>query len=282
VAENVDLIAVDTVTSGNSPATVGAVDVCSRIEVGDEYDVDIVVEGIPELDEGGELVSFEFVFRYDERYVEIVGADVTGQLLGELPGSNVIDFTNETPDDDGVFQVAAVDFGTGADESGDGVLARLTLRGTGQGTSALSLTSILLHDSSPEDIIDRYEFDAVQNGLIAVGVDCAPGVTPPPYATDGPTATQPTGPNGETQPPGESPGDSTPGDGETPRDGTPGPGDGSPDPSDGNGNGNGPSDDDDDDGSSTALIIGAVVVAVLLAAAGAGYLVLRRRAGEPS
>ncbi|HUF54312.1 MAG TPA: cohesin domain-containing protein [Dehalococcoidia bacterium] len=282
VAENVDLIAIDTDTSGNDPTTVGAVDVCSRIEVGDEYEVDVVVQGIPELDEGGELVSFEFVLHYDGRYVEIIDADVTGQLLGEAPGSNVIDFTNETPDDDGQFTVAAVDFGEGADESGDGVLARLTLRGIGQGTSDLALTGILLHDSSPPEQIDHYEFDTVQNGLISVGVDCAPNVTPPPYVSATPTATQEPGQDGgTTQPPGESPDDSTPVDGETPPSDSPGPGDDSASPSNGaDGDNSQSDDDDDDDGSGTIIIIAAVVVAILLAAAGAGYLVLRRRGGD--
>lgn len=65
-----------------------------------------------------------------------VGTSITDRavdfLLAENTGSNVIDFSPPTPDSDGAYVVGAADFaaiGSGAAETGDGILARLTTDG---------------------------------------------------------------------------------------------------------------------------------------------------------
>jgi len=272
-AGSIDLVAVDTDVAGNTPTTVGDIQVCSDLAVGATRDVDIVVRGIPPVSaDGGGMEGFHFTVLYDERFVRIVDYDVAGQLIGSVAGSNIVDFTDAVPSEDGLMVIAAADFATGADESGNGVLARLTVEGVGAGTSDLVfMGDALVNDVATQD--QNYVLDTLNGGLIAVGVTCDPNATPPPSPL--PTGGPPTGIPPEDSPGPTGDGEESPGGtaGSTgtggPDDGPTGTGDATTSP------GNGAA-DDDDGGSSLALIIAIIAILIVLGGGGA-YLFLRRR-----
>jgi hypothetical protein len=273
----IELLAIDTDPTGNTATSVGDVEVCSRLEVGDQYEVDVIVKGVPEsTGSAGALTGIDFTISYDERYVEVVDVQADDQFLNAESGSNLIDFTEEVPDTDGLFHVALADFGDNADESGDGILARITLEGIGVGTSQLNFERELVFlDSDLGHVSDqgKYEFDMIQNGLVTVGVDCAPNVTPAPVMTQTP-APIPTG-SGSAETPGESTPVPTNSDGSTV---TPGP-TSTGDDAGPTGTGDTINPQDDDDDGDTIVIVAIVVTGVLLALAAAGFIALRRRGG---
>jgi hypothetical protein len=281
---SIPLIAADTDVAGNTPGSLGSIDVCAEMQVGEQRQIDVVIQDVSEPG----MAGFNFYLLYDERYIRIIEADVEGQMLGSAAASNVFDFS-VAPNEDGKMLVAAVDFGSGADETGSGVLVRLTIEGVGAGTTDLAITNKKVEDSDPAT--GDYAIEAVQNGLVAVGVACIPDASPPPPATDAPTQPIDGGTDGQTEPPqdGETPepGESPePGDGASPATSASpsatGTGDGGGD-DDGNGTGdNGGSDTDDDDGTGWLLPAVGIGVAVLALAGGAGFLIMRRRQGPPA
>jgi hypothetical protein len=280
VAGPVDFLGVDTDTAGNSPTSVGQVEVCSELEVGEERQIDIVVRGVPSSADGG-LSGFQLLLLFDERFIHVTDYAIDDQFLAANDGSNVLeDFSDPVPNDTGVMVLAGVDFGSSDNESGDGVIARLTVSGVDTGTSDLI---IVTHELVPFSAQEKYEVTTLQNALLTVGVDCAPNASPPPPPDEPATPrvtqlpeTDAPGDNG-----GESPGASpdtpeTPGEGETP-----GPtGSGAPTATRTAGaSGNG--DDDDGGGSGTLIIVALVVIAALAALGGAGYYFYTRRNPSP-
>ncbi|MEX0682426.1 MAG: cohesin domain-containing protein [Dehalococcoidia bacterium] len=278
-AGSVELLAVDTDTAGNTPTSVGNVEVCSAIDVGEERTIDVVVKGIPELLEGnpntGTLAGIQFTLLFDERYLHVTAVDFDGQLLGTDPQSNVVDLGDTPPSEDGTIRVAVADFGSDAEESGDGVLARFTVRGVGAGTSDL----VFVEQTVLPDVANNaYAIDTVQNALLAVGVECDENATPPPTLppTNTPGPTTGDGDGEDTPAPGETDGGQSPGQtGGTSGTGSPGASDG-PDSTPGDG-----TDEEGDDGTSWALPVAIAVVAILVLAAGGVYFFLRRQETPP-
>lgn len=279
----VDLLAIDTDPSGNTGTQIGDIQICSRMEVGEEHQIDVVVRGVPEfVNDSGGLTGIDLKIHFDERYVHMVDVEFESLFMGVHPNSSIVDFTQDLPATDGILHLAIADFGEGAEGSGEGAVFRVTLEGVGQGTSDLAIYDELMIDP---DHLSQYDIETVQSGLIAVGVDCDPNATPPPPPanprtrtppppdtddpdngdTDAPNGAVPTnganGANGTTDDP----------DGETPRPGeTVTPRTGSDIGDDG---------EDDNGGSSTAIIIALIVTALVLGLAGAGFYALRRRGG---
>jgi hypothetical protein len=293
-AGSVRLVAVDADAAGNSPNALGSLNVCAEVPVGQSRDIDVIVQGVPALtDDAGGLAGYEFRLYYNPSFMRITGVNITQQMLSANPDSAVIDGLGDSvPNDSGRFLVVAADFGSDRGESGDGVLARITVEGVAIGTTNLTISPpgdfqavevTRLNDSGNHE----YTIDGTQNALLAVGESCNPAATPPPPATPVTTQTPspPTGEPGATDGPAasgdagstESPGAETPDgeDGSASPTGSPGEG--------GDDENNGSADNGDDDDGSDALLFVLLGLGVAAIAAGIAFFVInRRRAGGES
>ena len=284
-------VGIDTDATGNSATRVGAIQNCRAINVGDVIDVDVFVKDVQNLS------GFQFNLNYNPAVLKVTKS--SDQLfLASQQGSNAISISDPTPDSDGVYISAATEFGEigTTDESGSGVLARITLEAVKAGSSPLTLTELILISVgpggdpvpiAPSDPDSSFFLGLALNAAAAAGEPCQP----PPSPTPGSAATPvtPAGGNGDgvvpgegTPPadPGSSPGASdnataTAGPAGTP--GTAGP-EGTPGTAVPSTNGS----DDDGGGLSTAAWIGiGVGVGATALSALAGGLWLARRRGRP-
>lgn len=191
-AQEAVAIGVDADPAGNTATSLGPVDSCLSVSTGDTFQVDVFVADV------ADLLAWETYFVYDMSIINVVSRDVM-MFQAANPGSNVFDVSEGLPDIDGYYRVAGVDLADPpSPDSGSGVLARLTLKAVGAGTSLLSLSPIdvnedgrmdlgpSLKDTEAEPIGDLNDdgfFDGpIANAEIAVGGTCPEG-TPPPTVT---------------------------------------------------------------------------------------------------
>jgi hypothetical protein len=311
----IDLVTIDAVPQGNTATSLGDIDFCTRTEVGSTVEVDIVVDAVPE---DTPMVGFEFHLLYDPQVVEVTA---TNNALLLAAGGSYTPFTalsDALPDSDGEFVVSIADLG-GSNESGPGVLSRVTLRAKASGVSDLTLGSSLAEGSYPT-IIDMYtnlaiQVDQLGIAAVAVGQHC-PSTPPQPIVTPlpdldtllsdlsgGTPQAQPTQPPDSQQEQTPAPSDADSEASPTPR-GTDGPGTAVPTtpgvaptatpdfrtPSVAAtatavalslGGTSADSDGDDSDGGfPTAWVIVGVVLGLVAAGGSASYLVYRRRMGR--
>jgi len=186
----------------NTATSLGSIESCRSVSNGSTFTVDFWVKGIlsPEID------SFQGDISYDKTRLKVTANNVS-MLLGANPGSSVSNLTNTTtdalPDQDGKFTPAAYDWGTapGHAETGAGVLTKLTFEAVAAGTSALTLTNVLMGDPTlPEpnpigDINSDGFFDGhIFSADIRIGSQCP---TPAPTATPSPSPTPPPDSDGD-------------------------------------------------------------------------------------
>ena len=223
--ETATQLGIDTNPSGNTATSLGKTDACHRVDLNDTLDVDIVIKDV------SELLGWEIWFAYDSSRLQVTSRNVR-MFQAANPNSNVFDAADAVPDSDGLYVAAAVDIGDGAQDSGSGVLARLTLKAVAPGISDLTLPQPdldgdgridggpILTDHNGDRIGDEDGdgfFDGkVTNARIAVGTECPSN--PPLITTPGSGLTP--GPSSTVTPPGtptQTPGEGTP----TLEDGTP-------------------------------------------------------------
>lgn len=190
-------IGVDADPTGNTATSLGPIDSCISVSNGDTFQIDLFVSDVDDL------LAWEAYFTYDMNIVNILDRDVM-MFQTANPGSNVFDVSEDLPDIDGRYGVAAADIAQPiAPDSGSGVLARLTLKAVGAGVSPASLSPIdvngdgrmdlgpWLKDSEGAPIADGDGdgfFDgSIANAQIAVDKACLP-VTPGPSPTPRPAA----------------------------------------------------------------------------------------------
>jgi hypothetical protein len=138
-------VAIDAVPTGNEANVIGEIETCARANKGDTFNVDMVVKDVKDL------LAFEAAVKYDGGVLDIVGSD-TKLFLANGEGSNVNDTSAHTPDDSGRYVAGAVDLADPAEpDSGSGVLVRLTIEATGDGTSQLSLKQADSNDDGKMD-----------------------------------------------------------------------------------------------------------------------------------
>ena len=175
-------LAVDADPAGNEATSLSTIDGCASISVGDTFQVDITITDVVDL------LAWEVQFVYDPSIVTLEGRDAQ-MFLAANAGSNVFDASHGTPDEDGLYRVAAADIADPpAPDSGSGVLARLTLSAVSAGVSPASLPLIdatgdgkanlgpTLTDDAGQHLGDTDEdgfFDGpVADAWIAVDVPC--------------------------------------------------------------------------------------------------------------
>jgi len=210
-------LAVDADSTGNTATSLGSVEECISVERGATFEVDITVKSVQNL------LGWEAFFVYDKSILEVTNVNV--RLFQQANGrSNVINASESVPDRDGLFFMAAADVGKATD-SGDGVLARLTLTGVATGISPARLPQIDFNDDDIPDrgpVLSSLTFDTVNhvgdtNGdklfdgdtshaRVAVGVPCTARPTPEPTpGTPAPGTPAPGTPAPGTPTPGTPP-----------------------------------------------------------------------------
>ena len=190
-ANTADSISIDADPNGNTAASLGGIDACREVAVGEQFDIDLTIENV------SSLAAFSITLTYEEGSLEVAGEDVD-LFLGSAPTSDVADNSDSVPDSDGVYEVRAFELSADPDavESGSGVLARITLEAASSGVSTLSVKvpSIgpILTDGDGDALEPADEFGVwlgdVSDAQIAVDEECPP-VTTTPTPTASPTVT---------------------------------------------------------------------------------------------
>jgi len=140
------VVGIDADPAGNSATTLGPADSCVAVASGDTFEIDIYIKDVQDL------LAWSVYLETDGAIVRVVDRDVD-QFLASASGSDVFDGSLQTPDDDGLYPLAAVDTADPpAPEGGSGVLARVTLEALGPGVSPLRLAH---NDIDGDDKVDQ-------------------------------------------------------------------------------------------------------------------------------
>lgn len=136
---------VDANPAGNTATSLGSIESCIQVSTGSTFDVDIFVRDVTDL------LVWEAYFAYNPSVIKVIDRDVD-QFLAANSGSNVFDLSSSVPDTDGGYEVRAVDVAEPAThDSGDGVLARLTLEAVGPGASPAAIPQMnIAGDPAPD------------------------------------------------------------------------------------------------------------------------------------
>ena len=260
--ETIDFIGIDMEIASaapNTPSSVSTVERCNLTTTldpaaGDEMEVDVVVgssaEGFVGIPGPRGLSGFDFFVTFDPAVVDFVDWDTAGQMIGVADGSSQGDIGTGPTGTPGEFHLVGFDT-TANTETGEGVLARLTLKAVGKGVSDLVLM-----------FLDPTDLQRKEGALLAIGdplteeTEALETKVLPPNAGRSVIAVA----------------EDCPADAGTPRagEGTPSGGpDGSPGPNEL------PSTGGDSGGNTVAIVI--VVVGVVALVAGGAYLYLRGR-----
>jgi hypothetical protein len=212
--DHIDVVAIDLDSTGNTASSIGTVEGCrDGLTVGNTFDIDVFVQGV---NAGDGISGASFDILYNPAVLRINARDSGANIMfnqAAPTGSYLDTFSDPLPDSDGDYRHEATEIG-GTGESGDGVVARLTVEIVGAGVSTLDLTDVIEGDNMPNVL----EFVQLGNPLTALLVgdaevhsdatSCA-AVTASP--TPGPTATpEPTQAATDTPPPTGTPIPTTP------------------------------------------------------------------------
>jgi hypothetical protein len=222
--------------NGNAAVSVGPLNSCTGVAVGDSFPVDVLVQKVTNL------VAWEVYLQYDRKRLEVVSGDIGNSsqdplFLSTASNSNVINVSDPVPNRNGLYRLAAADIAIpAAPEQGSGLLARVTLKAKGDGFAALGLPHLDYNGDGTYDLGPRLIalqgkeigdgngdgfLDSLGNsGHVAIGASCEdlPADATPLPGTTGGAGAQPAGDPGTG--PGETPGADGPagsdGSGETP------------------------------------------------------------------
>jgi hypothetical protein len=196
-----NIIGIDVIATGNTQSTLGVIDTCREVAIGETFDVDVFLDDVPV---GQDFSTQDYFLTFDNTKLSAVSQDHSASLilLGKVAGSNVFD-ASPTPSAS-TFHSAILDIGipasTYAEQPGDrGVLGRYTLQATASGLATLNLSNnaIALGNSSgvdwfPTDIDEVWDASySPQYGIIAIapatcGTPVSPTATPPVSSTPTP------------------------------------------------------------------------------------------------
>jgi hypothetical protein len=143
-------LGVDADPTGNTATSLGAIQSCRQVNVGDTFDIDIWVKDVSDLG------AFTAWLTYDYTILETTEQYIKDFFLGSSPGSAVMDWSDLHTAS--LAFLAAWDMNESAVESGSGVLCRLTLHAVGPGISPITL------EKSPSSKVPRL-VDALGNSL---------------------------------------------------------------------------------------------------------------------
>lgn len=180
------LIGVDMQPATNNAASLGRLQPCTEASVGSTFPVDIFIANVPSLS------AWELRLDFDPEVVDVEAADYSQMLVSAQPSGSVFPSLFEL-EKTGRYFMAATEI-NGSPDSGSGVLAHLTVRAVGHGSSQISITAspgshgprvtgaggIPVGDDDGDKVWDH----PLTGGVVYVGGDC-PSMTPIP--TPGPS-----------------------------------------------------------------------------------------------
>src|SRR2546427_42565 len=140
-SSTIGLLGIDADPHGNTATFVGPIDGCARAEAGSTFDIDYVVEAIPQE---RPMIGYDAEIRYDQALLEVVKVDYQLLLAAAGTYSPLASLTDSVPDFDGKFRVSVLDTASSTEpeanvESGPGVLARVTFRAKASGVSKIAI-----------------------------------------------------------------------------------------------------------------------------------------------
>ena len=226
-------IAVDLNTAGNSGTAVGAIDACRSVNVGDTFDFDVVVKGVPPPDStnaNGGAAGFGLNVHFDPAVINLTNAVNNLWVKSDAPferiAANFVNGgdANSFPATTGDTRVDFLNVSVAGYSSGDGVLSRFTAKAVGPGQTTITVDSEVDGYPYPAvfEVTDAttgastiYDVSSLQNAVIMVGQPCASASAPSPFdplltprasptptpgpATPTPAPTPPGVPAGDTQ-----------------------------------------------------------------------------------
>jgi hypothetical protein len=190
----VALVAIDTTSSGNDDSSIGTVDSCASIDVGDTLTFDLIIQGVHDADR---IAAYQVDIDYDPSIISVtsvIDADAAGStapndvtIISRINSSGGLNFFSLSdwftrPNSMTLSGVDATALPAYPDqhESGDGVLARVTVTGVGNGVTDLDVGGPLGGADGAPDVLINSGVNAgapvpvttVQDGAIAVGQPC--------------------------------------------------------------------------------------------------------------
>ena len=184
-------VAVDLNIDGNSGTSVGTIDSCRAVNLGDTFQIDIVVQGVPpeatDKSSGG-IAGFGYNFHYDPQVINVTAA-TDSFIVGKTSPLEIIRANtgpgfasaNPFPATDGNMRIDYADL-SGPYASGDGVLSRLTIKAIGAGQSAIAVDNSVTQKHAQPLVVqaggDPYVVSKLQNALLTVGQPCSSPPTP--------------------------------------------------------------------------------------------------------
>lgn len=145
LAQEATSISIDAIPDDVTPASVVTIETCASAQEGDTFDIDLIIENVTDL------LAWEITVSYNPDVLEVYDSD-TEMFQAANEGSQVLDLSEPTPDDDGQYILQSVDAADPASpDSGSGILARLTFKAVGTGASMLSMEKVDLNDDGTLD-----------------------------------------------------------------------------------------------------------------------------------
>lgn len=199
----VDFMSIDMnkdATPANTATSLGSRETCISKQVDDVFQIDITQDQVAT---GDGLEGWQANLNFDPAKVWVtvindsstltfMNADDAGGVTPFSANPNLDSTIPQDPDlipegKDGIITLAATDFGDATAQIGEGVLARVTLKAVGAGTSALTLTSGKMNK------VGNIQLTIVnlQGAQVVVGGQCG-GPAPTPTITPTQTAGGPT------------------------------------------------------------------------------------------
>lgn len=170
-------VAVDMDPTGNTSSSLGPTDACNTevLSIGDLVTVDIVVRGVPAYDpqsDTGGLAGVSMNVLYDPSVISIVRFD--GNFMLYSANGNPGPISEDDLGNQGNFRFDMIE--GNSLESGDGVVARLTLKIVGAPQSSLELFDLVRAGSTDPGFLDGginyLPIDSIQGGTVRVGDTC--------------------------------------------------------------------------------------------------------------
>jgi hypothetical protein len=225
-------VAVDLNTTGNSGTAVGAIDACRSVNVGDTFNFDVVVKGVPPPDSSnanGGAAGFGLNVHFDPAVINLTNAVNDLWIKSDSPFERIAanyvynGEANGFPATTGDARVDFVNISIAGYSYGDGVLSRFTAKAVGPGQTTITVDdeldgypypAVLEYTNATTGASTNYGVSSLQNALITVGQPCGspppsfdpaePTAKPTPTPTPGtpsptPAPTQPGVPAGDTQ-----------------------------------------------------------------------------------
>ena len=145
-AQEPPAIGVDADPAGNTPTSLGPIDPCVSVNKGDTFEIDLFITNV------SELKAWEVYLSFDGSIVHVLDRDVK-LFQAANANSDVFDASETLPSSGGLYRLGALDFGQ--PDSGSGVLARLTLKAVGAGTSPVIIITLDANNDGKPDLGTR-------------------------------------------------------------------------------------------------------------------------------